>query len=129
MKKVLFIKNAAILTATALILRCIGIFFRVWLSSAISAEGMGLYQIVISVYVLAGTFATSGICTAVTRIITERLAENDHKAVSKTLKISVLLSFIIAAATSLLIVSFSDFISVYLIQDERAATSIRILFI
>ncbi len=128
-KKVLFIKNAAILTATALILRCIGIFFRVWLSSAISAEGMGLYQIVISVYVLAGTFATSGICTAVTRIITERLAENDHKAVSKTLKISVLLSFIIAAATSLLIVSFSDFISVYLIQDERAATSIRILCI
>ena len=77
MKKVLFIKNAAILTVTALILRMIGIFFRVWLADTIGAEGMGLYQVIFSVYVLASTFATSGISTAVTRTVTERLSLGD----------------------------------------------------
>ena len=66
MKKVLFFKNAAILTITSLIVRTVGIFFRIWLTGKIGAEGIGLYQVVFSVYVLATTFATSGICTAVT---------------------------------------------------------------
>jgi len=74
MKKTLFIKNAAILTVSSLILRFAGIVFKVWLASAVGAEGMGLYQLVLSVYVLASTFATSGICTAVTRLVADELA-------------------------------------------------------
>lgn len=60
MRKFTFIKNAAILTATALILRTLGIFFRIYMSNAIGAEGMGLYQLIFSVYVLAAAFAAGG---------------------------------------------------------------------
>ena len=127
MKKVLFLKNAAVLTVTSLILRTIGIFFRVWITGQIGAEGIGLYQVVFSVYVLASTFATSGICTAVTRIITERLAEGDKKGVEKTLKTSVLLCLLIAFVTILTIFLFSGPISKYLIKDERAEISLKIL--
>ncbi len=127
MKKVLFLKNAAVLTVTSLLLRTIGIFFRVWITGKIGAEGIGLYQVVFSVYVLASTFATSGICTAVTRIITERLAEGDKKGVEKTLKTSVLLCLLIAFVTILVIFSFSGPISRYLIKDERAEISLKIL--
>ena len=42
MKKSTFIKNAFIMTATALLLRTIGMFFRVYMSNKIGAEGMGL---------------------------------------------------------------------------------------
>ena len=65
MKKTSFIKNAFILTVTSLILRTIGIFFRVYMAGKIGAEGMGLYQLVFSIYTLAATFASAGICTAV----------------------------------------------------------------
>ena len=58
MKHKAFIKNAAILTITSLILRTVGIFFRVWMADSIGAEGMGLYQLILSVYVLGSTFAT-----------------------------------------------------------------------
>ena len=44
-----FIKNAAIMTITALILRTIGIFFRIYMSNKIGAEGMGLYQLIFSI--------------------------------------------------------------------------------
>ena len=69
MKKHTFLKNAFILTATSLLLRTVGMFFRVYMSGKIGAEGMGLYQLIFSIYVLASTFATSGISTAVTRLV------------------------------------------------------------
>lgn len=127
MKKVLFIKNAMVLTATALILRMAGIFFRVWMAAALGAEGMGLYQVIFSVYVLASTFATSGICTAVTRIVTERLAVGDPTGAKRTLRISIWISLIIAAITSAVIIFFAKPISIYLINDARAESSLKIL--
>ena len=81
MKKTVFIKNAAILTISSLILRFAGILFRVWLAAKIGAEGIGLYQLVFSVYMLAATFATSGICTAVTRLVSEELATGNKKGI------------------------------------------------
>ena len=41
-KKTLFIKNALILTASSLILRFVGIIFKVWLAALIGSEGIGL---------------------------------------------------------------------------------------
>ena len=85
MRKTVFIKNAAILTASSLILRFAGILFKVWLAARIGAEGIGLYQLIFSVYVLASTFATSGISTAVTRLVTEEMALGSKKGVKKIL--------------------------------------------
>lgn len=127
MKKVLFIKNATILTITALTLRIIGMAFRVWLAGSIGAEGMGLYQVIFSVYVLAATFATSGISTAVTRIITNRLIAGDSSGARRTLYISSAITLIVAAVTSLIIITFAQPISKYLIDDVRATLSLKIL--
>ena len=101
-----FIKNAAVLTVTALILRGIGMVFRVWLSGAVGAEGMGLYQLILSVYMLAATFATSGICTAVTRLIAEELEVGTARSVRRILFRSVCLTLVIFSST-LLILQFS----------------------
>lgn len=127
MKKVLFFKNALILTVTSLLLRTVGIFFRVWLTGQIGAEGIGLYQVVYSVYVLASTFATSGICTAVTRMVTSYLSENDKKGAVKSVKTAILLSLIIAFASMAVILCFADQIAKYIIKDVRAALSLKIL--
>lgn len=127
MKKVLFIKNATILTATALMLRVIGMAFRVWMASSIGAEGLGLYQVIFSVYVLASTFATSGISTAVTRIITARLAVGDGDGARRTLYVSSAIAILVAALTSAVIIIFATPISKYLIGDVRASLSLKIL--
>lgn len=127
MKKVLFFKNAAILTITSLIVRTVGIFFRIWLTGKIGAEGIGLYQVVFSVYVLATTFATSGICTAVTRIVAARFAENDGSGAKRAVKIACILSLIIAVITMAAIFLFANFIAKYIIKDIRATLSLKIL--
>ena len=127
MKKVLFIKNATILTVTALVLRVIGMVFRVWMAGSIGAEGLGLYQVIFSVYVLASTFASTGISTAVTRIITSRLALGDGVGARRTLYISSAITLLVAAVTSAVIIIFANPISKYLIGDVRAILSLKIL--
>lgn len=127
MKKTLFIKNAAVLTVSGLLLRFAGIIFKVWMASAVGAEGMGLYQIVFSVYVLFATFATSGISTAVTRLIADELALGSQSGIGKILRRAFQFTLIAAAVSLILLFFGADFISNRILGDVRAALSIKIL--
>ena len=111
MKKTIFIKNAAILTVSSLILRFVGIFFKVWLAAKISAEGIGLYQLVFSVYMFAATFATSGICTAVTRLVSEELVIGSKAGIKRIITRCSLLSIVISLITISILFFGADFIS------------------
>ena len=127
LKKVLFLKNAAILTATSLILRFIGIFFRVWLASAVGSEGMGLYQLVFSVYMLAATFATSGISTAVTRLVSDELVFGSKNSVLKIVQKSIMLTLCIATLSMAAVYFFARPIALYGIGDMRAVSALKTL--
>ncbi len=127
MKKTIFIKNAAILTVSSLILRFIGIIFKVWLAGKIGSEGIGLYQLTFSVYVLASTFATSGISTAVTRMVANEIAMGSKKGVKRILKRSIFLSLLIAFITLAVLFFGAEFIAGTLLGDSRATAAIKIL--
>ena len=75
MQKRTFMFNTLLLTCATLLSRTIGISFRVSMSNQIGAEGVGLYQLVTTVYFFATTFATAGISLTVTRLVTDALAE------------------------------------------------------
>lgn len=127
MRHGVFVKNAAVLTVTSLILRTVGIFFRIFLSGKIGAEGMGLYQLIVSIYVLGATFATSGISTAVTRLIADELVCGTARSVRHILRRSILLSLLVGLVSTALIYFGADIISVYWIRDVRAANALRML--
>lgn len=127
MRHGVFVKNAAVLTVTSLILRTIGIFFRIFLSGKIGAEGMGLYQLIVSIYVLGSTFATSGISTAVTRLVADELVCGTSRSVRHILRRSILLSLVIGLISSALIYFSADIISIHWIRDERASNALRML--
>ena len=127
MKHAVFVKNAAVLTGTSCILRTIGIFFRMYLSGVIGAEGMGLYQLIISIYVLASTFATSGISTAVTRMIADELVCGTPATVRHVLRRSVTLSVLLGIASAALVYAGAPFIGQFWIKDPRAVPALKML--
>ncbi len=127
MKHTVFVKNAAVLTATSLLLRTIGIFFRIYLAGAIGAEGMGLYQLIISIYVLAATFATSGISTAVTRLVADELVCGTPQSVRRVLRRSVMISVLLGVLSAALIFFSAPLISEYWIKDMRATPALKML--
>ena len=127
MKKTVFIKNAIILTASSLILRFLGIIFKVWLASRIGSEGIGLYQLVFSVYVLAATFATSGISTAVTRLVADELALGSKNGTLKILRRCIELTLAIACISVGIVFFGAAFIANVFLEDIRAVPALKIL--
>lgn len=125
--KKIFVINTVILTLTALILRGIGLFFRVYLSNIIGAEGIGLYQLIFSMYMLVSTFATSGISTAVTRLCADEMVVGNKESVLKVLKRAVQLSALLGVIINALVYSLSSPIASALIGDVRATSSLKIL--
>lgn len=126
MRKTIFIKNAAIMTATGTILRLLGIFFKVFVAAKIGSEGMGLYQLVFSVYVLASTFAASGITVAVTRLCANEISLGKKDGLLMLLRRSFTISLLLAFITFTVLLFGSDFIADDLLKDNRARLSILI---
>lgn len=127
MRKTIFIKNAAILTFSSLILRFVGIIFKVWLATLIGSEGIGLYQLVFSVYVLAATFATSGISTAVTRLVAEETALGSKKSTLLIMRRAIELTLVVALISVAIVFFGADFIGTKLLGDPRAIPALKIL--
>lgn len=127
MRKTLFIKNAAILTVSSFVLRFAGIIFKVWLAALIGSEGIGLYQLIFSVYVLISTFASSGIVTAVTRLVAEELALGSKKGTLKILRRSVELSLIISFLSFFVVFLGAKPIAIKFLGDARAIIALKIL--
>lgn len=127
MRKRVFFQNAAIMTVTSLLLRTIGIFFRIYVSNRVGAEGMGVYQLIVSVYVLASSFAVAGLNTAVTRLCTDALACNKPHTAKRILYIAVLLSLLFGMLSAIIILIGADGIATIFLHDARAIPSLKIL--
>ncbi len=72
-----YLKNAALLTGSDVVLRLAGMGLRIWLANELGGEGMGLYQLVLAVYSLFVTLATAGVSVAATRLMAEELSGPD----------------------------------------------------
>lgn len=105
-----FILNSLILLASSIILQIIGMFFNVYISNKIGSEAVGIFTLVMSVYVFGITIATSGINIASTRVISEELACNNETGVKTATKKCVVISLITGFIASLIFFIFCDFI-------------------
>ncbi|MBR2044137.1 MAG: oligosaccharide flippase family protein [Clostridia bacterium] len=127
MKKTLFIKNALVLTVTGLILRLLGIIFKVWLAKRVGSEGIGLYHLVFSVYTFASTFASSGITIAVTRLASAELVGGSNEGLFKMLRRALCITLFIALISFCIILFGNGFIAERFINDRRSAAALSIL--
>lgn len=122
-----FIYNGIILTTTSLLLQSVGVIFNVYISNKIGSEAVGVYQLVMSVYVFVTTMAMSGINFACMRVVSEELAlgiaSNVRNVVKKCLIFCLFFSFL--AATLLII--FSPIISNLWLHNLITSTSLHII--
>lgn len=114
------------MTAFSLINKLLGVFLRLYLASRIGSEGMGLYQLIMSVYTMFSTFATAGFTLSVSRLVAEKeeRSRSDGKLLmNNAFKASAMIS---AAATVLMLI-LADVIAINLLGDGRCASPLRIL--
>ena len=76
-KAKIFIINGVILTISSFVIRGIGLIFNIYIANEVGQEPIGVFGLVMSVYFLAITFASSGIGLACTCIVSEELEKNN----------------------------------------------------
>lgn len=92
------ISGTLLLTFTGILTRCIGFFYKIFLSRSIGAEALGIYQLVFPIFMFALSICCGGIQTAISRYT----AHSDQNS-RIYLHIGLLLSAGLAMSASFLI--------------------------
>lgn len=110
-KSKLFFINGTILTGTALLMRFAGLVFNIYISNQIGSEAVGIFSLVMAVYMFFITVATSGLNIAVTVIVSEKFAVNKDKIAIKAIRTCIFFSLLLGVVAGGLILLFSGFIT------------------
>ncbi len=91
-----FFKTVAIVTVFSVAEKFLGFLYRIYLSRTIGAEGIGLYQVALSVFALLLTISCSGTPVTVSRLMTKYQAENRPDKVQKVITAGIAFTLLIA---------------------------------
>ncbi len=127
MKTNTILKGTLILTCAGIVTRLLGFYYRIFLTGAIGAEGLGLYQMVFPLSSICLAISCSGISIAISRYTAAFTASGNPKRARDSLIIGMILSFCLAALSALILYFASDFIADYIFEDTRSTVLIRIL--
>ena len=120
--------TASIVTALSIAERALGFLYRIVLSRLIGAEGLGLYQVALSVFAVFLTFGTGGIPITVSRLITKSKAENSPLGASSATSAGLLLSLLLTLPACLILGLFGNKFTL-LFSDARSLSVFKILLI
>lgn len=85
--------SALVLAGAGMVSKILGAVYRIPLTNLLGAEGIGLYQLVFPVYALMLTLSSSGIPTAIARMVSEKRALGEQMESRKIFKSAFILLF------------------------------------
>ncbi len=126
-KKHPLIAGTLILTITGIVTRCIGFFYKIFLSRTIGAEGIGIYQMIFPIYGVCYALTTSGIEIAVSRFVSGENSRGCGKSARSILWVGLSLSLFLSLITSFCLYANAGFIAVKLLHEERCIRLLQIM--
>lgn len=120
-----YLQNAALLTASSLVLRLLGMGFRVILSAYLGGEGMGLYQLILALYAVFVSLATAGVNVAATRLAAQSLARGQTLGATARRLCTTALLFGNAAMAAQSVLAGP--LARWMLHDMRAEAALQVL--
>jgi stage V sporulation protein B len=122
-----FIKSTVVLSFSGLILRIIGLWYRIFLSRIIGAQGMGLLGLLMPVYSLILLTLTSGITVTVSKIVAAESVSGSFVNVRRITKQALGVAIVASVFVSLVMLFGTDFIIDTLLNDKRIKLSFLVM--
>ena len=122
-----FLINGLELALTSVFLRGVGVSFNVYITNTIGAEGIGLFGLIMSVYMLATTIASSGASLAATRLVTEELSFRCDRGIRRSMAVCLRYTLFFGMLSACLLFFFAEPLGRYWLGDERTVRSLRLL--
>lgn len=115
-RKHTLIAGTILLTATGFASRFLGFFYRIFLSRAIGAEGLGIYQMIFPIYSICFSLCAGSIQTAISRFVAA-----DTVRAAKTLRTGFTISFSLSLTLALFIWRSAGFLAEHVLMEPRCA--------
>lgn len=112
-----FLMNAVIMTATSLAISAVGVWFNLFISNRIGVAAMGVFQLILSVYSLFITFATSGINLTATRLAAEEIGSSKADCVPDAIQKCVLYALGFGLTAGIVLFLMGKFIGTNWIEE------------
>lgn len=122
-----FINGTIILMLAGFIVKIFGFMYRVYLSSLMGAEGMGVFQLIVPLYTLIILTLTSGTSIAVSKMASEQYARCHAENVRRITLCGLGFVIVLSMIVSLTLCFFVNFIVNIVIKDIRAYSAIIVL--
>lgn len=121
-----FFKTVAIVTVFSTSEKFLGFLYRIFLSHTIGSEGIGLYQVALSVFALILTLTCSGTPITVSRLMTKYKAENKQDKVKKIISSGLFFTIATVLPVFVFFMLFSNKLG-FLFADPRCIPIFRVL--
>ena len=104
------VKQASILALAGILVRIIGLLYRSPLTAMILDEGNGYYSTAYNIYALVLLISSYSIPTAISKLISEKIALHEYKNVKRILKCIFIYVCAIAGSAAILLFILAPFI-------------------
>lgn len=124
MKRSDFFEKAMLLTLSNIVTGILSFIYSITLSRKIGSRGLGLYQLVMPLYMFFLVFTGGGITITISKIAAEKKALNKLSELYKTINAMVIFELFWSVIVTVFIVLSAEFLSGYLLSDSRTFLSI-----
>lgn len=114
----MFVSGVLVLTVSNILVKAIGLLFKIPLHDYLGDEGMGYFNAAYTIYTWFYMVSTAGLPVAISVMISKSRARGNFNQVKKILKISLILFFIIGAAGMLALIFGSRFFAGLIRMDQ-----------
>lgn len=121
-----FLKGAAILSMSTIIVKVVGLLFSIPLANIISEAAMGYFNAAYTVFSVFNAIATAGLPVAISKMISSAYALGKKKQADRIFSVAFIAFFILGLVSSSAMFIFSDQIA-QLIRNPDASFSIKAL--
>ena len=104
-----FMQGTVILTASLLLVKVMGILFRIFVTGMIGPTGATYFTVAYEIYNPLFALATAGLPIAISRMVSESVAKGRYRDVKKIKKVSIPL-FLLTGTIGLILMLFGAFI-------------------
>lgn len=123
----LVLKGTLILTIVGFTTRIIGFYNRIFLSGLIGASQMGVYQLILPIYMVAFALTTYGSELALTKLVSEYYSRKEFASVQTLFRICFTHNLILAVLTSVVLFRNADWICTHLLNAPDCQSCLKVL--
>ena len=113
-------RTAAVVTVFSVFEHCLGFLYRIILSRALGPEGLGIYQVALTVFAVFLTATSSGLPITLSRVISKHRAHGNKNAEHSATTAAMLITIMFSVPITVLLFVFREPFS-RIFSDPRCA--------